>query len=115
MLPAEFDHKAVFVVVRKQATHIADVVGKAGDDDVRIIIRGQVAVQRATAQDIVARKRDQQRVLDIVVESVAVSNAFKRDARGRGHDLHEVRLLRPEPAAHKGAEKLFQGVCRQLR
>ena len=81
----------------------------------RIIVRGQGAVQRTAAEDIVSREGDEQRVFDIVVERVAVSDAFERDASGRRHHVHEVRLRRPEPLAHIGAEKLFQGVCRQVR
>jgi hypothetical protein len=50
-----------------------------------------------------------------MVESVAVSNAFEHEAGGAWHDLQEVRLRRPEPAAHIGTKKLFQGVCRQFR
>ena len=108
------DHKAIGVVVPEQAAHIADVVGEAGNDDMGIVIRGHVVVQRAAAQDVVSRQRDQHRVLDIVVERVAVSDAFKRQSRGARHDLHELRL-RTEAAAHIGAEKLLQRICRQLR
>jgi hypothetical protein len=68
-----------------------------------------------TTEDIVSGKRYQQRVLDIVVESVAVSNAFEREAGCRWYDLQEMRLRRPEPAAHIGTKKLFQGICRQFR
>jgi len=74
-----------------------------------------VVVQRPTAQNIVSGKRYQQRVLDVVVERVAISNAFKRDTSRRRHDFSEKRLRRPEPTAHIGAEKLFQSICRQLR
>ena len=81
----------------------------------RVIVRGHMGVQRTAAENIVARKRDQQRVLDVVIEGVAVSDAFERDAGGRWHHLHQRRLRRPEPAAHIGAKKLLQGICRQLR
>ena len=81
----------------------------------RVVVRGHVGVQRPTAEHIMSRKRYEERVLDVVVESVAISNAFEREASGRWHDLQEVRLRRPEPTAHIGAEKLFQGICRQLR
>jgi hypothetical protein len=72
-------------------------------------------VQLTAAEDIVSGKRYQQRVLDIVVERVAIANAFEREASGRRHLLHELCLRRPEPTAHIGTEKLFQGVCRQFR
>ena len=74
-----------------------------------------MGVQRPTAEDIMSGKRYEQRVLDVVVESVAISNALKGYASGRWHYLHQVRMLRPEPAAHIRAEKFFQGICRQLR
>ena len=107
--------ETVSVIVPEQAAHIADVVSKAGNDDMRVVVRGEVAVQRASAQDVVGRQRDQQRMLDIVVERVAVADAFERDAGGRGHHLRKLGLRRSEPAAHIGAEEFFQRIRRQLR
>ncbi len=109
------DHIAVRIVLLEQAAHIADVVEKAGHDDMRVVVGVDLVVQRAAAQDIVPRQRDQQRVLDIVVERVAVSDAFERHAGGGRHDLHQPCLRGAEAAAHIGAEKLFQRVRRQLR
>ena len=80
----------------------------------RVVDRSHVVVQRATAEKIVSRKRYEQRVLDVVVERVAISNAFERDTSRRRHDLSEKRLRRSEPT-HIRTEKLFQGICRQLR
>src|SRR5882724_5445294 len=108
------DYKTVHVVIPEQAAYITDVVEQAGYDDMGVIIRGQIIVQRATAEDVVSREGHQQRVLDIVVQRVAVSDAFERDASRRRHDLPE-RLRGPEAAAHIGAEEAFQGIGRQLR
>ena len=71
-------------------------------------------MQRAATEDIVSRQGDQERVLDIVVERVAVANAFERDASGVRDHLHQ-RRLRAEPATHIGAEKLIERICRQFR
>ncbi len=90
-------------------------MGKAGNDDMSVVARGDVGVQGTTAENIMSRKRYEQRVLDVVVESVAISNALEGDASGRWHYLHEVRLRRSEPATHIGAEKFLQGICRQFR
>jgi len=99
----------------KQTAHITNVVGKAGNNHMRIVDRSHVAVQRATAENIVSRKRYKQRMLDVVVESVAISNAFERDTSRRRHDLNERRLRRSEPTTHIGTDKLFQDICCQLR
>ena len=89
-------------------------MGKAGDDDMGVVVHTDVSVQCTPAQDVVARQRDQHRMLDIVVKRVAVADAFEREAGRRRHDLHQ-RLRRPEPAAHEGPEKVLQGVDCQFR
>src|SRR5207344_1895277 len=71
------DYKTVHVVIPEQAAYITDVVEQAGYDDMGVIIRGQIIVQRATAEDVVSCEGHQQRVFDIVIESVAVSDAFE--------------------------------------
>ena len=42
-------------------------MGKARNDYVRVIVSGHIAVQRTTAEYIAARKRHEERVLQIVV------------------------------------------------
>ena len=84
LLAAGVDHKAVLVVFAEQAAHIADVVQQAGDDDMRVIVRAHVGVQRAAAHDVVSRQRDEHGVLDIVIQRVAVADTFQRDAGGIG-------------------------------
>ena len=78
-------------------------MGKAGDDDVRVVAHGDVGVQRPTAENIMSGKRYEQRVLDIVVESVAVSNALEGYTGGRQHQF-AVSLRRSVHVAHEGAE-----------
>ena len=67
-----------------------------------------MVVQRAAAQDLVAGERDQERMLDVVIERIAVADAFEREA-GRGrNDLRQRRVRRTETTPHVGAEKLLQ-------
>ena len=82
---------------------------------VRVVGRGHLAAQGKTAEDIVSYQRDQQRVLDIVVERIAVSEAFKRKPRGVRHILDQRRFRRAKLAAHVGTEKILQRIRRKLR
>ena len=56
----------------------------------RVILGRHVGVQRPPAQNVVAGERDQHRVLDIVVEGVAVADAFHGDAGNRGNQLDQA-------------------------
>ena len=92
LAPVRIDDVAVLVVGQEQAADIADVVGQAGDDDVGIVLGRHVAVQRAAAQDFVTGQGHQHGVLDIVIERVAIADAFERDAGDRWHRLDQIGL-----------------------
>ena len=109
------DHIAVSVIARKNAAHIADIVGEGGDDKMGVIGRWHVRVQRPAAQDVVASERHQHGVLDVVVERVAVADALQRDARDRGHDFDQARLRGAEAPFHIGGEERTKRVRRQFR
>ena len=68
----------------------------------------------AAAQDVVAGERHQHGVLDIVIERVAVADAFDGDPRDRGHHLHELGLRRAEAALHVFAEEFAECVGRKF-
>ena len=44
----------------------------------RVVVRRYVGVQRPAMEDVVPSKRDKQRMLDIVIARVAVSDVFQR-------------------------------------
>jgi len=71
-------------------------------------------MQRAAAQDIVPRQRDQHRVFDIVVERVAVADAFGGYPRDRWHQVHQVGVRRAEPPSHIAAEEFAERIRRQF-
>ena len=85
------DHVAVLVVSPEQSPDIAYVVGQAGDHDMGVVLDGHVGMQRAPAQDVVAGQRHQHGMFDIVVECVAVADAFESNARDRGYHFDQVR------------------------
>ena len=78
------------------------------NDHVRVIVSGHVAVQHTTAEYIVARKRHEERVLQIVIECFAISNALEIGAGGRRHYLCKMRLRGAKSATHIGTEKILQ-------
>jgi hypothetical protein len=74
------DDVAVHVVARKNAAHVADVVRQARHDQVGVVVRRHVRVQRPPAHDVMTGEGHQHGVFDVVVERVAVADAFQRDA-----------------------------------
>jgi hypothetical protein len=109
------DQKPVFIVLRENAAHIADVVGHACKDEMRVILRRHVGVQRPAAQNVVACQRDQHCVLDVVVERVAVADAFERDTGDRRNQLDQARFGGAVSPLHVAREKSAEGVGRELR
>ena len=99
MWPSRVDDVAVRPVSLEDAAHVADVMGEAGDDEVRVVVRGRVGEQRAALEDIVARQGDEHGMLDIVVKGVAVADAFEREPRREWNDLGEPRVRDPEPVS----------------
>ena len=90
-------------------------MGQAGDDDMGIVFRRHMGVERAATQDVMAGECDQHGVLDIVIERVAVADAFDGNARDRGHHFDEMGLRGAEPASHVIGQELAQRIGRQLR
>jgi hypothetical protein len=109
------DQKSVVAVLHEDAADIADVVGHTGNDHMRVVGRWHVRMQCPAAQNIVTGERDQHRVLDIVIERVAVADAFQRDARDRRHQLDQAALGLAVSPIHVVGEKVAQRVSRQLR
>ena len=61
--------------------------------------------QRAPLEDVVAGQGDEHRMLDVVVEGVAVANAFQGKLRREGNDFGQARMRAPEPILHVGGEE----------
>ena len=74
----------------------------------RIVTGLSANEQSASLHDVVPSQRYKHRMFDIVIEGVAISNAFKRQP-GRGWDkLREPRMRGAEPAAHIRGEERTQ-------
>ena len=67
------------------------------------------------AHDVVAGERDQHGVLDIVVERVAVADAFERDPRDRRHQLDEAAVGELEAPRHVVAEEVAERIRGKFR
>jgi hypothetical protein len=53
-------------------------------------------------------------MLDVVVEGIAVADAFKGQLGGKGDDFGQPRMRRPEPILHIGGQERTQRFCRHL-
>jgi hypothetical protein len=109
------DDVAVRTVTFEDAAHVADIVGQAGDDEMRVVIRGRVGQERPALEDVMAREGDEHRMFDIVVEGVAVADAFERKPRRERDDLGKAGVRDPEPVFHVVGQKRAKGFRRQAR
>jgi hypothetical protein len=78
--PAVIHDEPVPAVALQDAADIADIVQQAGDDQVREVLRLQALGEHAAAQDIASGQGDEEGVLDVVVEGVALAQALQRNA-----------------------------------
>jgi hypothetical protein len=74
-----------------------------------------MGVQRAAAQDVVPGQCHEHSVLDIVIECIAVADAFEGNPGDRRHHLDEMRLRGAKAAAHVVCEEFAQCVGCKLR
>jgi hypothetical protein len=87
---------------------------EACDDEVRIIGRRRRHQQRTTLEDVVPRQSDEHRMLDIVVEGIAVADAFEGQLGGKRDDFGQPRMRRPKPILHIGGQERSQRFCCHL-
>jgi hypothetical protein len=84
----------LFVVAFENAADIADVVHLAGGNEVGVINRLNGHEQRPPLHDVMARERDEHGVFDIVIERIAVADAFKRESDKRRNQFRQTRVPR---------------------
>jgi hypothetical protein len=60
-----------------------------------------------------AGQRDEHRMLDVVVEGVAIADAFKGQPGGKRNEFRQTRVRSPEPVLHIGGQERAQSFCRQ--
>ena len=102
---AGLDDEAVAPVPFDDPADVADVVRQTGGDEVRIFDRRRIDQHRPPFEDVVAGQGDEHRVLDVVVEGVAVADAFQGELRREGNDFGQARMRAPEPILHVGGEE----------
>lgn len=77
-LPAfEVCNIGVIPVALNDASDISDVVGEAGQNEVRVVVGRGGSLQRPS-QDVVTDQRNQHGVFYIVIECIAIPNALQR-------------------------------------
>ena len=55
---------------------------QAGDDQVQVVVRLQALGQHPAMEDVPPDEGDQKGMLDVVVEGIALAEAFQRHPRG---------------------------------
>jgi hypothetical protein len=107
-VPAAVDDELGRSVAAQHAAHEADVVQKAGDDQVTVILRFERLRQGAAEQDVAADRGHQHGMLEVVVEGVAPSDALDRDSRQRAHALGQIVVRRTEDFAEVVGDQLAE-------
>jgi hypothetical protein len=85
---------------------------QAGDDEVRIIGGCRRHQERATLKDFVAGQSDEHGMLDVVVEGIAIADAFEREPGGKRNELGQAHMRRAEAILHIGSQERPQGFSR---
>ena len=81
------DDVPALAIAHQDHPHIAQIMYQAGDDQVRVILRLEAFREDPAVEDVPADERDQKRVLDIVVEGIALPEALQREPRGLAKTL----------------------------
>jgi len=68
-------------------------VHQAGDDQVPVVLRLEAFRQDPTVEDVPSDEGDQERMLDIVVEGVALPETLQRDPSGLTKSLGVVQAV----------------------
>jgi hypothetical protein len=59
-----------------------------------------------------AYQSDEHRMLDVVVEGIAIPDAFKRQPGSKRNEFRQARMRGAEPILHIGGEERAQSFCR---
>ena len=87
---------------------------QAGDDQVRVVVRLETLGQDPAVEDVPPDECDQESVLDVVVEGIALAQALDRDPRGAAEPLGLVLVRRAEQPTKVVREMPFEFVRPQL-
>jgi hypothetical protein len=80
----------VVVVALQNSANVSDVVSKTRQYEIGIVVRGRRPQQLPSHQDVVPGKGNQHRMLDVVIQCVAVADAIKRQPGGEGDNFSQA-------------------------
>ena len=95
----------IVLVPFDDAADVPNIMRQAGDDKVRIVGRRRRLQECTALEDVVAGQRDEHRMLDVVVEGIAISDAFERQPSGKRNEFRQTRMRSSEPVLHIGGEE----------
>ena len=104
----------VVLVALDDAADISDVMGEAGQNEVRIVAGRGGPLQRPSNQDVVPDQRNQHGVLDIVIERVAVADALQRQPGGKGKQFGQIRHAMSRTGLRFPAPETSPGLARSI-
>src|SRR3974377_2538122 len=104
------DHVTVAAVACKNSAHITNVMHQASDDEMRVVLRRHMGVQRSPSYNVMPRERDQHRMLDIMIERVAVADALECNASNGRYNLEQMPGRRAISALDAGSQKVAERI-----
>ena len=99
------DDVAVFAVSRENASHETDVMKKACSNEVGVITGRRRCEQRSPFHDVVPNERYQHRMFDIVIKSIAVTDALESETGCRLETSNKACARRSKSATHMGCQE----------
>ena len=111
---AEIGDIGVILVALDDAADIADVMGEAGQNEVRIVAGRGGPLQRPADQDVVPDQRHQHGVLDVVIERIAVADALQCQPGGKGQQFRSNRHAKSRTGPRSPATETSPGLARSV-
>src|SRR6267378_2516308 len=108
-------NKVTSGIALNDATNISDVMSKTRQNKIGVVARGRRTLQMTPDQDVMADKRDQHRVFDVVIQRIAVADAFQRKLCREWQQFGELGMGRAKPAARFRSQERTQRLRHHLR
>ena len=112
--PGEVRDIGAILVALDYAADISDVMGEAGQNEVRIVGGRGGPLQRPSHQDVVPDQRHQHGVFDIVIECIAVPDALQCQPGGKRQQFRQIGMRGAESAFGFPRQETSQGLAQSV-
>ena len=90
-------NEGCFFVTLNDSPDVTNIVCKARQNEIRVVASRRETLQRPADQYVMADQRDKHRMLDVVIERIAVANTFQGELCRRREKFCDPRLRSAKP------------------